>query len=73
MAPEASINYTENKVPENIEDKNYEVKSYTVSLESGKVEEDCNSLLASLDPKITKKDNINISKHYCSFTIKVLK
>lgn len=27
----------------------------------------------SLDPKITKKDNINISKHYCNFTIKVLK
>lgn len=72
-APEASINYTENKVPTGIEEKNYEVKSYNVTIESSRIEEDCNGLLASLDAKITKKDNINISKHYCNFTIKVLK
>ena len=73
MAPGSTINYTQNQVPTNIDEKNYEVKSYSVSIESANVEQDCNTLLSSLDAAITKKDAINISKHSCNFTIKVLK
>lgn len=73
MPSGGAINYTQNNVPSNINDKNYEVKSYSATIESANIEEDCNELLANLDPKITKKDNINITKHHCNFTIKVLK
>ncbi|MCK9272760.1 hypothetical protein M0P65_04415 [Candidatus Gracilibacteria bacterium] len=68
-----SINYTESNVPENVPNGNYDVKSYSVSIDSSNVEVDCNYLLAGLNKDYIKKDQVNQAKHYCSFNIKVLK
>lgn len=68
-----TINYTENSVPSNVQNDNYDVKSYNVTIDSNKVEKDCNDLVAWLKKDYIKKDNISQSRHYCSLSVKVLK
>jgi hypothetical protein len=68
-----SINYTESSVPDNVQSNNYDVKSYNVTIESSKIEEDCTSILTWLNVDYVKKDTVSQSKHYCQFQVKVLK
>lgn len=51
----------------------YDIKSYSVNIDSSDIETECKEIFSGLNKEYIKKDSINQSKHYCSFNVKVLK
>lgn len=72
-APKESSDYSAWNAASVAPDWDFDAKSYTVSIESNNINSDCNKLLSWIKLDYIKKDNVNLSKRYCSFSIKVLK
>ena len=56
-----------------VQSRDYDVKTYSVTIDSDEVKKDCQNILASLGATSIKKESVSIGERSCTFSIKVRK